>query len=312
METALLFEGSVMIQRNHCCPSAFTLLELIVVLAIIGVLVGLLFPAVQQVRESANRSTCTNNLKQIGLAFHNFHGTHGCLPPSGGGLGPPIRAVDGTLFTPISYLTYPPQESTIYWTVGDPALDPKKQRGSWAYSLLPYIEQDAIYQQNAWWSGVKLYACPSRRSSDPQLPAADEFGTYAGGGWSWGKADYAANRSLIRGFPNNYSLSRVSDGTSQTLLAGEKALNPQRYTTGTWYDDTPFFFPNSSGVSRDGTRIVQDAARPDVVGQWGSAHPAAAQMLFADGSVRSVRYGLPSDTVSALLSPASGDVPGDF
>src|SRR5688572_29960333 len=133
-----------MSSRSRIRP-AFTLIELLVVIAIIGVLIGLLLPAVQKVREAANRMRCANNLKQMGLALHSFHDARRCCPP---------LYVRGS---------------------GD---------STWAVFLLPYIEQEAVYKAwNAeTWVGayyrqpspdirgaqIKIYLCPSRRSP-PQL-----------------------------------------------------------------------------------------------------------------------------------------------
>jgi prepilin-type N-terminal cleavage/methylation domain-containing protein len=128
-------------------PAGFTLIELLVVLAVISLLLGLLLPAVQRVREAANRMSCTNNLKQIGLAIHHYHLQFGVIPPS--------------------------------------RLD--NARATWAVLILPMMEQDVVSHQwnlglpyydqndNARLSRVKNYFCPTRRSSSTE-PTASIFG----------------------------------------------------------------------------------------------------------------------------------------
>jgi prepilin-type N-terminal cleavage/methylation domain-containing protein/prepilin-type processing-associated H-X9-DG protein len=302
-----------MLRRS--CPKrhrdGMTLIELLVVLAIVAVLLGLLLPAVQRVRESANRLSCANNLKQIGLALHQFHDAYGVLPSNGGWDGKQtITGVNGKptyVFTKDADLTFP-----WYWGVGTPGLSPWQQTGSWAYSILPFIEQQNVYMQRAWMDPVKTYVCPSRRAALPQLVVSDEHGTYWGGGWRWGKIDYAGNRLLFPNRPYCLSLAAITDGTSNTLLVGEKAMAPQDYNSGTWFWDEPFFTGGSDSTVRSGTRILRDSSALENGLQfrwnWGSPHTAGAQFVFADGSVHQVLYATPQPVVAALLTPSGGEV----
>jgi prepilin-type N-terminal cleavage/methylation domain-containing protein/prepilin-type processing-associated H-X9-DG protein len=300
--------------RSHISQrrAAFTLLELLVVLAIIGVLLGLLLPAVQKARAAAARIQCANNLKQIGLAMIMHHDTYHVFPSNGGWDGvEEIPSISGQLFVPI---TFEFNSSPAHlWGVGQPGLLPSQQTGSWAYSILPFIEQQNDYQQRAWMIPISLYICPARRSAIPQIaPAYDQYGSYVSGGWPWAKTDYAANYMACPNRPLCLSLAQFTDGTSNTILIGEKAMDPQNYQTGTWFWDEPFYLGGSGGTERFNPVILQDRRGVSFPMNWGSAHDGGAQFLFADSSVHLLAYATSMPAVRALMTPNGGEPTPDF
>jgi prepilin-type N-terminal cleavage/methylation domain-containing protein len=264
----------------------FTLIELLVVIAIIAILIGLLLPAVQKVREAASRIQCTNNLKQLGLATHNYHDTNGSFPLDG-------AVVNGV---PLSYYT----------------------------QILSYVEQDNQYAnvvanpQNA--LPVKIFLCPSRRTTSVGPKDDYAFTVSAGLQLTYNQGWF----SILDGSPNQWSakapttLTIVSNGsgTSNTLLLGHKGLAMSNWNnTGTIYDSNGGFWADTSWSdatnynwagyndhTRDATNCVtlsQDTPTDipnDFNSGWGSQscftspHPAVMPSLMADGSVRLYPY----------------------
>ena len=294
----------------------FTLIELLVVIAIIAILIGLLLPAVQKVREAANRMKCSNNMKQLGIATHNFNDTNGFLP---GNIRP---SAIGTV------------------------------RVRWTTYLLPFFEQDnifRIYNPNVNWSDpanstavrtrLKTMECPSV-PNPARFDAAPDYGwanTVQGATGDY-SGIYGTQATAPYGLPGILSktdqvrLTDVTDGLSNTIHLVESAGKPDLYSNGKLV--SPAVGQNrinGGGWSRPASDIVYQVnaintqngfilnGYPDATfgtdptGQIYSFHTGGTNVLLGDGSVRFLRSGISSSALQALITRAGGEVtPTDF
>ncbi len=295
-----------------------TLIEVLVVFAIVVVLVGLLLPAIQKARAAACNAQCKQNLHQIGQALYGVHADSGGFPSSGG-YNPDKDAAVGWFMSGADAITYTRElaqpVASIYLAFPNPDLGPHDQKGSWSYTILPYLGQEDAFRKLAYGAPQPQYACPARRDGRPQdCPKEDPLNPgifYATQGINpWSRIDYNGNGVLIQCWPNRRArLAEVTDGTASTILVSEKSLDPRAYNLGTWFWDEPAFVGCNV---RTGTSIYRDRNNVPYANNWGSAHSAGPNFLFCDMSCRTLTYGLSSSIVEALLTPAAGDVPGDF
>jgi prepilin-type N-terminal cleavage/methylation domain-containing protein/prepilin-type processing-associated H-X9-DG protein len=343
------------------CRRGFTLIELLVVIAIIGVLIGLLLPAVQKVRAAAARSQCENNLKQLGLACHNFHDTYQFFPPG----------FDYNYITssPV-YATYYGYNYISYYGSSVPGLP--TDYGSWIVLILPYIEQNNIARQwpqqyypggnfdvNAYqimFNGpgalagqrIKILECPSsaratwiysQKDWSPDLPNGlyVAITSYAAcyGTVPWGTPPFPNPPVKDGMFHWNTSvrITDVTDGTSNTLLVGERdardscnatfptIFNLQTGIVGEWNEDlwstgagaaVPLNYPSppdcltATGAARGAYLYLRLSA-------FGSAHDGGANFCMTDGSVRFIATSIPLQTLQYLATKAGGEViPGNY
>ncbi len=303
--------------RSSRCRRAFTLIELLVVIAIIAILIGLLLPAVQKVREAAARTKCENNLKQIGLALHNFESANRFFPPGGVSAAIPQLGITAA-----------------------------RQHG-WAVFLLPYLEQNALYNQYSFASHfyepvnqavretqLKVMQCPS-------TPNSNRYDDYTRSGYALHMAcgDYGPNNAISSALATaglisarksyagalavNFLLTHgdIPDGTSNTIFIAENAARPFYYrlsalqsgrvSGGGWADRDSEYITHgftADGVSSPGPCHTNCTNDNEIY----SFHTAGAHVLLGDGSVRFLRASTNIEVVASLLTRMGEDVPGDW
>lgn len=318
---------------------AFTLIELLVVIAIIAILIGMLLPAVQKVREAAARSKCQNNLKQIGIGFHGYESAHGCLPPAWNLVpSPPNPAA------PANWL----------------------ETHAWGTRLLPHLEQGPLFaaynlnlssitptNQAVIINRVKIFECPStpvnERLHSNLIPAGAAFAGSQQASWQAWASDYTATTGILGNtlnncfnppggsdrhgamkFGENRPITYITDGTSNTMIVGELAGRPALYRTGFkmaspapgpgqpsasgagWGDplNGECWFAGSLG---DGTSpaghgpCVVNCTNERGRGLYGF-HSTGANGLFCDGSVRFLTTSMNNCQFAFMVTSQKGDI----
>jgi prepilin-type N-terminal cleavage/methylation domain-containing protein/prepilin-type processing-associated H-X9-DG protein len=303
---------------------AFTLIELLVVIAIIAVLVALLLPAVQQAREAARRSQCKNNLKQLGLALHNYHDTSNQFCPSAINPGSyydttlfpnnPVRNFTGYLML-LPQLEQAPLYNQINFNMATGSADWKGSGGgtdAQAATLgrpLPVLRcpsESAFQEPWAWTTGWAYGIANGFRVSYGFVSHTDEYGISQNY-----QQDGSINKAIFGGFNGAASLSDVRDGTSNTLAMietpfyknGQGAYGPFFHA----FVHTHMIWPTIWGINNKSWANKSTYA-------WGagSVHTGGCHALMADGSVRFLSENMSSVTLAAIQSMKQSDIVGSF
>lgn len=321
----------------------FTLIELLIVIAIIAVLVSISIPAVMKAREAANRTTCANNMRQMGVAFLAHQAQNNYLPTAG------VADFAAPTFTITTTGTTQKYTPYVGW----------RQDAGWGFQILPFLDAEPVWEgvtvaatgksattqtavmQNSIAPPLKFFFCPSRRQpstnsySNAKFPFESVYSSALGTTMTVALSDYAGcNGGTVGAVPGHgavvsqaggkltISTSDIRDGTSYTMLLGEKAANP-RIGTIAMEDDMGYFsgygYPSGSSSGTLATnfntiRFTSPALLPlrdfevtgPTGGAFGSAHSGTWNVLMADGSVQQLSY-----TISATVFHALGTIQGN-
>ncbi|MFH1266895.1 MAG: DUF1559 domain-containing protein [Planctomycetota bacterium] len=321
---------------NSRTRTGFTLVELLVVIAIIGILIALLLPAVQAAREAARRAQCTNNMKQLGLALHNYHDTFKCFCPSSISKG---------------------------WAVNAGGNDPMTLNLNGLVLLLPYLEQSALYDKYDFkqaasdymglqpggplmgdpvTSGnadvisqrVAAFTCPSD-AGDPLLPASGGYAIKGSGGPRGVKTCYDfCGRGVYHYYYHNYwkrycktnttiapmfgensatKFRDVKDGTANTFAMVERTYDVYNGDCSAWGYRAYVMVPPDIRYGLNRWPRSTNPGRRGQLGDWywaGSLHPGGLNFLMADGSVQFVSETADQGILNATLTMAGGEVVG--
>jgi prepilin-type N-terminal cleavage/methylation domain-containing protein len=314
-------------RKDNSRRPGFTLIELLVVIAIIAILIGLLLPAIQKIREAANRMKCQNNLKQIGLGLHNYQTQNGYFPP---GAITNSTAAGPTRIREKLGITTPTNHG-------------------WAVFLLPYIEQDNLYRQynfNAHWyaaankqvreTQLSIFVCPStpggpNRFNDRTISglsvraAAGDYApdnAYSAALEGLGLVDVAVNRDGVLEVNEAWSIAEIRDGTSNTSAVAECAGRPDEWragrlaiakgqTDGGWADRDAEYITHGftvNGASEPGPCHTNCTNNNEVY----SFHSGGANHVFADGSVHFIKASMDIRLFVKLLTRSGDDIITDY
>lgn len=293
---------------------AFTLIELLVVIAIIAILIALLLPAVQQAREAARRAQCKNNLKQIGLALHNYHDLHKYFPPGFIGVDPATGWLDA--------------EGVNGW--------------GWASMILPQLDQSTLFDKinfkqplvspvnsTVRKSRLPAFLCPSDDAPSTWDVIEEATGNRFSPNISLAGANYAAVfgtddldncagnpppfQCASDGITYHNSITRIAsitDGTSNTIMIGEHKTDVSQGWYTTWTGIVP-------GGEEAYTRIMGSVdhtpnSKVGHIDDFSSKHVGGAHFVMGDGSVRFVSDNIDERVYQGLATRAKGEVPSDF